>query len=394
MTSPIFDRALELSPWLSGLRRDFHRHPELAFAEARTSARVVDELRNMGIVCEGGVAGTGVVARIGGDGPAVALRADMDALPITEVPGREYGSTVPGVMHACGHDAHTAILLGAASLLSSMELPGPVVLLFQPGEEVAKGAFAVVESGVLERHDVRATFGLHVHIPLPVGQIGVNMDRCCASVDNFRAVMRGKKAHGAYPHLGKDAIAMAGQALVQLQSIVSREIDPLNGAVVTVGSISGGSAPNIIADQVVMEGTLRSHRSEDRRLLSRRLGEILSSVASCCGGDAELSFDDGCPAVVNDRSMAEMVIASGRDLLGDGVVILERPTMGGEDFAFFMERLPGAFFRLGAGCEEKGIVNSAHTAEFDLDERCLSIGVAMMTDLSLRWHREDKNVAR
>lgn len=394
MTSPTLVRAMKLSPWLSDLRRDFHRHPELAFTETRTSERVAEELGKMGIDCERGVGGTGVVARIGGDGPAVALRGDMDALPITEVPGREYGSTVPGIMHACGHDAHTAILLGTASLLSSMELPGSVVLMFQPGEEVAKGASAMMESGFLGRHDVRAVLGLHVHIPLSVGQIGVNMDRCCASVDNFRAVIKGKKAHGAYPHLGKDAIVMAGQALVQLQSIVSREVDPLDGAVVTVGSISGGSAPNIIADQVVMEGTLRSHRAEDRRLLSRRLGEILSSVASCCGGDVELSFDNGCPALVNDRSMAEMVIASGRELLGDGVVVLDHPTMGGEDFAFFMERFPGAFFRLGAGCQEKGIVHSAHTAEFDLDEGCLPIGVAMMTDLSLRWHRKLKNVQR
>lgn len=387
MKPSLLVRSLDLSPWLTELRRDFHRHPELAFKEFRTARRVAKELEAMGIPCEREVGGTGVVARIGGEGPSVALRADMDALPITEVPGREYGSTISGVMHACGHDAHTAILLGVASILSSMELPGPVVLLFQPGEEVAEGAASMVEAGVLEKHDVRAVFGLHVHIPLPVGQVGVNLDRCCASVDNFRAVIKGKKAHGAYPHLGKDAIVMAGQVLVQIQSIVSREIDPLDGAVVTVGSINGGSAPNIIADQVAMEGTLRSHRPEVRELLSRRIREIISSVASCGGGEGEVSFGNRCPSVINDRGMAEMVLLSARELLGnDKTVIIDRPTMGGEDCAFFMERVPGAFFRLGAGNEERGLVHSVHTAEFDLDEGCLPIGVAMMADLAHRWH--------
>lgn len=386
--SGVYDRAMDLASWLRDLRRDFHRYPELSMKEFRTSEKVAEVLTDLGIPFEKGVGGTGVVARIGGTGPAVALRADMDALPMTETVGKEYGSICPGVMHSCGHDAHTAILLGAGSLLSSMDLPGPVVLVFQPGEEIAEGASAMVDAGFMESHDIGAIFGLHVHIPLSAGQIGVNRDRCCASVDNFRAVIRGRKAHGAYPNLGKDAIVMAGQALVQLQSVVSREMDPLDGAVLTVGTIHGGTAPNIISDEVVMEGTLRSHRPQDRELLSRRVVEIVSSVASCGGGEAEVSFNKGCPAVINDPSMSDMILSVGRDLLGDSeVTVLERPTMGGEDFSFFSRKVPGGFFRLGAGSQEKGIIYPAHTSDFDIDEDCLSVGAAMLTELALRWHR-------
>lgn len=386
--SGVYGRAMDLASWLRDLRRDFHRYPELSMKEFRTSEKVAEVLTDLGIPFEKGVGGTGVVARIGGAGPAVALRADMDALPMTETVGREYGSICPGVMHSCGHDAHTAILLGAGSLLSSMDLPGPVVLVFQPGEEIAEGASAMVDGGFMESHDIGAIFGLHVHIPLSAGQIGVNRDRCCASVDNFRAVIRGRKAHGAYPNLGKDAIVMAGQALVQLQSVVSREMDPLDGAVLTVGTIHGGTAPNIISDEVVMEGTLRSHRPQDRELLSRRVVEIVSSVASCGGGEAEVSFNKGCPAVINDPSMSDMILSVGRDLLGDSeVTVLERPTMGGEDFSFFSRKVPGGFFRLGAGSQEKGIIYPAHTSDFDIDEDCLPVGAAMLTELALRWHR-------
>ena len=386
--SGVYDRAMDLASWLRDLRRDFHRYPELSMKEFRTSEKVAEVLTDLGIPFEKGVGGTGVVARIGGAGPAVALRADMDALPMTETVGKEYGSICPGVMHSCGHDAHTAILLGAGSLLSSMDLPGPVVLVFQPGEEIAEGASAMVDAGFMESHDIGAIFGLHVHIPLSAGQIGVNRDRCCASVDNFRAVIRGRKAHGAYPNLGKDAIVMAGQALVQLQSVVSREMDPLDGAVLTVGTIHGGTAPNIISDEVVMEGTLRSHRPQDRELLSRRVVEIVSSVASCGGGEAEVSFNKGCPAVINDPSMSDMILSVGRDMLGDSeVTVLERPTMGGEDFSFFSRKVPGGFFRLGAGSQEKGIIYPAHTSDFDIDEDCLPVGAAMLTELALRWHR-------
>ena len=392
MRGDLLNRAVELSPWLVELRRDFHRHPELAFQEFRTSAKVAEVLKSLDVPFETGIAETGVVARLGGAGPSVALRADMDALPLTECEGREYRSTVEGVMHGCGHDAHTAILLGVARLLSGMELPGPIVLIFQPAEEVAGGGAAVVRSGVLERNEVKAVFGLHVTVPLEVGTIGVNRERCCASVDNFRAVIRGKKAHGAYPHLGRDAVVMAGQALVQLQSLVSREIDPLEGAVVTVGSVHGGTAPNIIADEVVMEGTVRSYLPEQRGYLTDRVKEITTSVASAGGGSAEVAVRRGSPAVVNDPAMAEMVLSVGRDFLGfESASFLDRPTMGGEDFSYLSEAVPGAFFRLGSGNEERGIVHPAHTSDFDVDEGCLPVGAAMMAELALRWHEEGRS---
>lgn len=390
----LIDEAKKLSPWLIGLRRDLHRHPELSLQEFRTSEKVCSILSEFGIPYDTGFAKTGVIATLEGNepGPCIALRADMDALPLQECPGRSYGSENRGIMHACGHDAHTAILLGAARLLRERlkDIKGKIVLLFQPAEESIGGARMMVEEGIFEKFGIQAVFGLHVHGDIPCGYMGINRDRVCASVDNFRGIIKGNKAHGAYPHQGNDAVVAAGQIVVLLQTVVSRQVNPLEGAVLTIGSIHGGTAPNIIADEVVIEGTLRTHSSENRDLLIKRVREIISGTAATMNCNADVEIIRGTPALTNDLELALMVRAVSAEVLGEEkALLLETPTMGGEDFAYYLEKVKGAFYRLGSGNEEKGITSPGHSSEFDIDEDCLPIGVALQTAVALRW-LEDK----
>ena len=389
MVDDLKQSADELAPQLVAWRRDIHRHPELGFEERRTSAFVESELRKLDLEVHAGVARTGVVGILRAPdsrGPAVLLRADMDALPIQEVPGREYGSTVPGKMHACGHDGHTSMLLGAATLLASRrdQLARDVVFCFQPAEEGAGGAKEMIRAGALELTEVGSAFALHLWSQFPAGTVHVRPGPMMAATDEFTAIIRGKGGHGALPHLAIDPIVAASQAVLALQSLVSRSVDPVEPAVVTVGSLHGGSASNVIPDEVRMEGTLRAFSDEVRQLLRTRAQEVLEGTARAGGCRAEFELRAGFPAVVNDAGAVEQVRETARELFGDESVHEIEPMAASEDFSFFLGKVPGAFVFLGAGNEGRGITAPHHSPEFDIDESALPRGSALLAGLVLR----------
>jgi amidohydrolase len=371
-------------------RRHLHRHPELGFQETGTAAFVAERLREWG--CDevrGGVGRTGVVGVIRAarsEGAAVLLRADMDALPIQEVEGREHGSTVPGVMHACGHDGHTAMLLGAASLLSARRdrLRRDVVLCFQPAEEGQGGAEAVIADGVLADHHVGEAYALHLWSLYRVGTVHVRSGPIMAAQDEFVARMVGRGGHGAAPHLCHDPVLAAAHGLVALQAVVSRSVNPLDAAVVSVGSLHGGTAPNVIPDAATMHGTLRSFSESVRRTLRQRVQEVLEGVGEAHGCRVEFDLRPGFPAVVNEPAAVEAVREEARRVVGEAGLMEPAPMPASEDFAFFLREVPGAFFFVGAGNEEKGIDAPHHSPRFDIDEDALGVGVELLARLALR----------
>lgn len=386
-----WERAMRLKPWLVDVRRDFHRHPELGMEEFRTREQIERYLEEMGIPYETGIANTGVVGLIQGgrEGKTVALRADMDALPITEQNDVPYKSTVPGKMHACGHDAHMAILLGAAKLLNEtkMQLTGNVKLLFQPAEETVGGAKPMIEAGVLEDPSVDAIFGLHIAPEIPVGEIGVRYGQMNASSDTIHITVKGHHAHGAYPHTGTDAVVISAHVITALQSIVSRNVDPRQSAVISIGVIQGGTQSNIIAAEVNMTGTVRTFDPAVRELVLKRIEEVLAHTTRSMGGDYVFERgNDGYIALMNDDAMVDIVKKSGEKLLGeDHVHHISLPSMGVEDFSFFAEAVPAAFYRLGCRNEAKGIVHGVHTSRFDIDEDCLPLGAALQVQNVLHF---------
>lgn len=381
----IWNEAADIHSWLIDMRRAIHRHPEFGMEEYQTKEKITTVLAEMGIDYETGIASTGVVGYIQGkkEGKTVALRADMDALPIQEENDVTYKSEVDGKMHACGHDAHTSILLGTAWLLqkNKEQLSGTVKLFFQPAEETVGGAKPMIKAGVMENPRVDAVFGLHVAPELSTGSIGVKYGQMNASSDTLLMTIKGKSGHGAYPHEGKDSIVISAQVISALQSIVSRNIDPRESAVISIGEIHGGKQKNIIADEVKMVGTLRTFADDIRQLTLDRIEEILHYTTKAMGGTYEFELGiDGYTALINNVDMVDIVKQTGQKMLGkQKVITIQQPSMGVEDFAYFTKAAPSAFFRLGCRNEDKGIIHGAHTNRFDIDENCLPLGVAMQT---------------
>jgi amidohydrolase len=365
-------------------RRDFHRHPEVAFQEKRTSSVIRKYLESLNIpVTLSAETGLRGVLRGKEGGKTVALRADIDALPLKEEGIKEYTSQNPEAAHCCGHDGHMAILMGAVKLLSERrgEFKGTVVFLFQPSEErIPGGAKRMIEEGALDGVD--AIFGLHLWIPLPTGAVGVVKGPMMAQPDAFTLVVRGKGGHGSMPHQTVDPILVASQIVLNVQSIVSRNIDPLKPVVVSFGTVEGGTIYNIIPSEVKLTGTVRSFEPEIKDVAKKRIGEIAEGTAKAMGGSVEFSYEEGFPPVINDEAMADFTLETARRTLGEESVLPIDPVMGGEDFAYYLQKVPGAFFFLGAG---DGMEFPHHHPGFDIDERALPVGTLLMTVLALEY---------
>jgi amidohydrolase len=381
MDHPFKEEIWKMKDWLVEIRRRIHMHPELGFEEVETSKLVSECLERFGLQVKRGIAKTGVVGLLQGSEPGrtVAIRADMDALPLDEANQVPYVSKVKGKMHACGHDAHVAILLGVAKYFSSIkdQLKGNIKWIFQPAEEGGGGGRVMVEEGVLENPKVDAIFGAHVFPLLPAGKVGIYEREGLAAADRVKIKMIGKGGHGAMPHLCKDPILAAGHVITQLHSIVSRNINPLDSAVITIGKISGGTAINIIPDEVEMLVTVRSLSPQVREELNRRMEEVVQGVARSFEMDYRYEFEYGYPVLINDPEMSRLVASACSKGIGKENVEVLRPSMGAEDFAYYLERIPGSFFRLGIRNERRGIIHPYHSSLFDIDEEVLPFGVEM-----------------
>lgn len=371
------------------IRRQIHKNPEVSGNEVKTSALVKAVLEEAGYDVKANVAGHGVVGLLRGPmgkvdtGRTIAIRADMDALRLEDKKDCDYASTVDGVMHGCGHDVHTACGLGAALVLSKLKehLKGDVKFIFQPSEESPEGgASFMIDEGVLEDPKVDAIIALHCFPELEVGVAGHRPGPMTASFDMFTIKVKGKSGHASRPHQSVDAIHVSAMVINALHHIVSRRMDPMHPAVITVGTIEGGTAENVIADEVTMRGNIRALDENIRRYIPMHLEEMLSGITSSMGASFEFHFEEGCPSVVNDKEIDSFMADCQRDLFGEeSVRYLEQPSMGGEDFAFFTERVPGALIRLGTRNVEKGVVKFLHNSRFDVDEDCLYNGVSLLS---------------
>lgn len=373
--------SLEL-PWeedLVALRRDFHAHPELGFEEVRTAGIVAQRLRDLGLEVREGVGKTGVVGllRGGKPGPCVLVRADMDALPITEINGWEWKSENKGVMHACGHDAHTAIGLSVARVLAEdrANLAGSVKFMFQPAEEGLGGAARMIRDGVLDGPKPDFALALHVWTPLEMNQIGLSSGPVMACADEFRARIIGKGGHGALPHQTVDAVLVAAHVVTALQSIVSRNVKPLDSAVVTVGKLEAGTAFNIIPGEALLEGTLRAFEPDVREMLATRCREIIETLPQAFGARGEWKLIPGFPAVVNNSEVVERLRPILQRVAGSENVAEFEPTLGAEDFSLVLQQIPGCYFFVGARNEAIGATFPHHHPQFNIDESALPLGV-------------------
>lgn len=372
-------------------RRDLHQIPEIGLDLEQTSAYIRAKLDQIEIPHHP-AARCGIVGLIEGEqpGPTLALRADMDGLPIKEETGLPFAST-NGNMHACGHDAHMAMLLGAAKMLSGARsrLKGNVKLIFQPGEEGYFGAAKMIEDGCLEEPPVDAVAGLHVGQVFPElgpGQIGVCEGPILAAATRFEVTVKGESTHGALPHLGVDAITVASEIILSLQKIVSREMDPLHPVVCTIGQIQGGEAHNIITPRVSFEGDFRTLHEEDRHFMTDRLQQMCKSIAAANRAEAEVNMLGGYPSTVNDPEFTARFVESASKVIGsDDIIKISKPNMGTEDMSFYLEKVPGVFFVVGTGNEKKNIVYPHHNARFDIDEDVLWVGPAVFTRLALDY---------
>ena len=390
MTSELLAAAQALGGSIINDRRTIHSHPELAYQEEQTSTLVQARLRDLGVPFRAGVGGTGVVGLIRGergDGPCVLLRADMDALPIEEETPVPFASEVSGVMHACGHDAHTAILLGAARMLMERRsaFAGTVKLMFQPAEEGGAGAARMIEQGVLGDPPVDAAFMLHVGPELPAGIVASGGGPLLAGADSFTITIEGRGGHAARPHVAIDPVVVGAQVVTALQSLVAREVDPTAPAVVTLATFNAGRAHNIIPDRAVITGTIRAFDDTLFESLERRLREIVEGVASAMRATATVNFEMRYPPSVCDERMAGVLGEAARSVLGDGAVVPFEQRMGAEDFAFVLQKVPGAMLSLGVQSPDWPAPKPLHTATFDLDESALPVGAACMASVALRF---------
>ena len=381
MSNAVKEKIADMKDWLIETRRTLHMNPELGFEEVETSRLIAGYLDKFGLQVKTGMAKTGVIGLLKGGKPGktVAIRADMDALPMEEANQVPYRSKVKGKMHACGHDGHVTILLGVARLFSSLadQVQGNIKWVFQPAEEGGGGGRVLTEEGVLENPKVDAIFGAHLFPDLQIGRVGIHEKEGLAATDRFVIKMIGSGAHGAYPHLSRDPIAAVGHLITQIHTIVSRSISPLDSAVITIGKVGGGTAFNIIPDEAEILGTVRSLSQKVRGELKSRMEQVTQGVAKSFGMDYGFDFQYGYPALINDPEMSRLVAAACAKGIGKENVEFIRPSMGGEDFAYYLEKVPGSFFRLGCRNEAKGIVNPFHSSRFDIDEDVLPFGVEM-----------------
>jgi amidohydrolase len=374
--------AQDLFDYTRDLRRDFHRHPELGFQEVRTAGIVARELTDLGLEVSTGVGKTGVVATLGGSnpGPVILARFDMDALPIQEETGAEYASQTPGVMHACGHDGHTAAGLTVARILDAHkeELKGTVKLVFQPAEEGLGGAEAMVADGVLENPRPEKSLSLHLWNDKPLGWIGITSGPAMSASDRFTVKIRGRGGHSAAPHLGIDPVVAGAQVITAIQNIVSRNVPPLESAVVTVTSMTGGEAFNVIPETVELRGTIRSFDPKIRELVLERFQKIVIGVSEAMGCNAEVDLQKITPATVNDHEMAKRVRKVAAQILPEAELDADERTMGSEDMAYMMDDIPGCYFFVGSSNHAQGLDAAHHHPKFDFDERALPRAAALM----------------
>ena len=388
----ILNRATAIHEDIRTWRRTIHRYPELTFTEQRTAGLVNSVLVDLGIDTETEIAKTGVVGHIrGGAGPVVGLRADMDALPILEINGTEFDSTRPGIMHACGHDAHTAMLMGAATILKGLadegQLPGTIRLLFQPSEEAQddegkSGGMRMVEEGALKGVD--AVFGIHVDAHHDVGHVATRPGPMLAAADKFEIVIHGSGGHAARPQSTVDPIALSAHVINAVQQVISRRLDPTEHGVITIGTINGGTVNNVIPDTVTMTGTIRSFTSESRELLRAELKRA-ASIVEPLGGRAEVTIFPGYPPTVNDPAATAHMVGTMQEMLGESNVAESELIMGAEDFSYMAQAAPGCFLRLGVHNPEWAEHYPVHRADFRLDEDALPVGSAALALTALRW---------
>ena len=377
-----------MSEWLIAIRRDIHRHPELGYREERTASVIERCLDELGIAHHR-LAGTGVVGLIegAGSGKCVGLRADIDALPLQDAKTGELCSITPGVMHACGHDAHATCLLGAARLLQGIrgELGGDVKLVFQPAEESDGGALPMIEEGVMKSPDISAMFALHCDPMTPAGAVKLTSGFSNAAADKLDIEITGLGGHGAHPDTTVDVIYVAAMVIAELQSVVSRSIDPLSSAIVTIGAVHAGTVRNVIPASLKMLGTIRTLDREVRGTVLRRVREIVQGVCAMHGAGVDLKLVAGFPALENDEKMTDLTRDIATEMLGGDNVRKGKPSLGAEDFAYFAERVPSCMFSLGTRNEARGIVYPLHSELFDIDETALPIGAAMLATLAARF---------
>ena len=387
-------KATAMQDQIVAWRRTIHKHPELSFTEVKTARLVQSVLHGLGIEAETGVAKTGVVGHIGNDGQTVGLRADMDALPIQEENGTEFDSQRPGLMHACGHDCHTAMLLGAATILKGFadegRLPGSVRLLFQPSEENRddenlSGRERMVNEGARDGAD--AVFGLHVNPTGLAGTINTRSGPIMAAGDMVEVTIRGKGGHGAAPHMANDPLVLAAHFLLAAQNIVSRRLDPIETGVVSLATIHGGEAMNVIPESVQITGTMRSFTLKTRKLLQTEIRRA-AQVVDALGGQADVKIVEWYPSTVNNDAATAVVFDATRNLLGDDLVSETKPRMAGEDFSYMLQAVPGCFMSLGVMGADWDRPYMVHTPTFRVDESALPIGTASMVAAAVDWMQQ------